>query len=211
MGLVAQQQTADIGLFAGGALPFTDYSQINMLQSVKFDYGGFYRYNFNSRYGIRINAIYGNVGAEGYLDNTQIPASSFKKSVFNVSALIEINYLDFLLGVEYMRFSPYIYYGLGLSFYTGTDENLVVTGNIPIGIGAKYALSKRWGIGAEISTLKLFNDELDNLSNPYGAVNLTNVNDIYHNNDWINYIGVTLIYKVYWGKSYCPAYNSLYE
>lgn len=209
--MTAQQQTADIGLFAGGSLPFTDFSKMNLLQSVNFNYGGFYRYNINSRYGVRLNAVYGKVGAEGYLDNTQITAQAFNKPVFDVDVLIEINYLDFLLGVEYMNFSPYVYYGFGLSLYPGVDGDFVVTGNIPIGIGAKYALSKRWGVGAEISTRKLFNDELDNLNNPYSNVNLQNVNDNFHNNDWINYFGLTLTYKIYWGKNPCPAYNSLYD
>ncbi|HOO83361.1 MAG TPA: DUF6089 family protein, partial [Prolixibacteraceae bacterium] len=75
----------------------------------------------------------------------------------------------------------------------------------------KYAITKKIGIGAEISTRKLMNDELDNLNNPYTEVNLPKASDIIHNNDWINYFGLTLTYKFYMGKTPCPAYNSLYD
>ena len=206
--LPAQQQTADIGLFGGGAIPFSDYSKLNFGQSINFNFGGFYRYNFNSRYGLRINALYGKVGANGYLDNMEQPVS-FSKSVFDWGAFFEINYLDFILGVKKMNLSPYVYSGIGVSFYSGSNGNAVVAPNIPIGIGVKYALAKRWGISAEASTRKLMNDDLDNLNNPYGSINLGNVNDKLHNNDWINYFGLTLTYKFYWGTKPCPAYNSI--
>lgn len=208
LNLAAQQQTADIGVFAGGAVPFSDYTHIDLFQSVKLNAGGFYRHNFNSRYALRINALYGNVGANGYVDDLNTPML-FNKRVFDLGAFFEINYLDFLLGVERMNFSPYVFYGVGLSFYPGANGSMIIAGNIPIGTGVKYAISKTWGIGAEISTRKLLNDELDNLENPYGSVNLPKVNDIFHNNDWVNYFGLTLTYKFYWGKNPCPAYNSL--
>lgn len=206
--LFAQQQTADVGLFGGGAIPLSDYSSLNILQSVKPNYGAFYRYNFNSRYSLRINGLLGNVGATGYLNNMDSQIE-FNKQVVSLAALFEINYLDFLLGVEKMKFSPYVYYGLGMSYYTGANGNSVVTGSIPIGTGVKYAIGKRWAVGAEVVGYKLFNDELDNLSNPYQNTHLGKVNDILHNNDWISYFGLTLTYKIYWGRKECPAYNSI--
>lgn len=208
LNLSAQQQTADVGLFGGGAIPFSDYSKLNIGKSINFDFGGFYRYNFNSRYSLRINLMYGNVGANGFLDNMQQPIS-FTKSVFDIGAIFEINYLDFLLGMKQMKFSPYVFYGVGVSFYPDDNGRTVIAPNFPFGLGVKYAISKRWGIGAEVSTRKLMNDELDNLNNPYSSVNLGNINDKLHNNDWINYFGLTLTYKFYWGTKPCPAYNSI--
>lgn len=204
----AQQQTADFGLFAGGATPFSDYSRIQPLQSVNFNMGLFYRYNFNSRISFRVMGIYGRVGATGYLDDNT-SERSFNKPVFDLGAAVEVNFLDFLLGVEKMNFSPYLLYGAGVSFYSSDAFNTVISPNISLGGGIKYAIAKRWGIGAEISTRKLFNDDLDNLNNPYSTIFLEDVNDNWHNNDWINYFGLTLTYKFYWGKKPCPAYNSI--
>lgn len=203
----AQQQTADIGLFGGGAIPFSDYSKIKLGESVHLNYGGFYRYNFNSRYSLRINALYGTVGAAGEVGGQTYPG--FQKNVFDMGAFFEINYLDFLLGVEQMNFSPYVFYGLGVSFYQGTAGNAVVTMNLPFGTGVKYAIGKRWSVGAEVSTRKLTNDELDNLNTLYQDVNLEQVTDFWHNNDWVTYFGLTLTYKFYWGKTPCPAYGRI--
>ncbi len=201
-----QQQTADIGLFIGGAIPITDFTKTDILKSVNLDYGAFYRYNFNSRIGLRINALYGKVGAEGELDG--MPVQGFNKNVFDLSALVEINYHDFIIGVEKMKFSPYVFTGIGLTTYGGTSGG-VFTPNIPIGVGVKYAIGKYLSLGAEASLRKLFNDELDNLENPHSLAGLQKVNDLLHNNDWISYFGLTLSYKFYWGKKPCPAYNAL--
>lgn len=203
--LFAQQRSADIGLFAGGATPLTDYSQINLFNSVKPNLGLFYRYNFNSRYSLRINGLFGIVGASGYLNDLNNPLS-FQKNVFELSALFEINYLDYIMGTERARFSPFVYYGLGFSVYPGA-----FTASLPIGTGVKYAINKKWGVAAEVSAHKLFNDDLDNISNPYQNGHLGPVNDYWHNNDWISYFGLTLTYKIFWGSTPCPAYNSLYN
>ncbi|MCF8362242.1 MAG: porin family protein [Prolixibacteraceae bacterium] len=202
----AQQQTADIGLFGGGSIPFTDYTKTKVFQSVKPTGGLFYRYNFNSRISFRINAFYGNVGAVGYIDNENVPLR-FEKGVLDISTVVEINYLDFILGVNSMKFSPFVSYGVGMSFYPNFVGISQTSFNIPIGIGAKYALSKRWGIGAEITTRKLFKDNLDNFNDPYRVVNLPKVNDWLHNNDWINYMGFTITYKFYWGSRPCATYE----
>jgi hypothetical protein len=204
--LYSQQQTADIGLFIGGGIPITDYDNANLLQSVNLDYGIYYRYNFNSRFSFRINAIYGTVNSTGELNSFP---QQFKKSVFDLDAMIEINYLDFLIGVPTMKFSPFVFTGLGLTFYPDKNGTMTITPNIPIGVGAKYAFNKYLSVGAEASLHKLMDDGLDNLDNPYMNEGLIKVSDIAHNNDWISYFGLTLTYKFFWGKKPCPAYNTL--
>ncbi|MBN1767192.1 MAG: porin family protein [Prolixibacteraceae bacterium] len=202
----SQQQTADFGFYGGVSYPFSDYTNTEFAPSVKPTLGAFYRYNFNSRISFRINALYGNVSASGYVDNSSV-LLEFEKSVLDISASVEINYLDFILGVEKMNFSPYVLYGVGLSFFDDDLGNLRGVFNIPIGVGAKYSLSKRWGVGVELSTRKLFKDNLDNLDDPYREENLPKVNDWLHNNDWINYMGLTLTYKVFRGSRPCATYE----
>jgi len=202
----SQQQTADFGIFVGGATPITDFSNTNILKSVNFDFGGFYRYNYNSRFSLRVNAVYGKVSASGMLDSKP---QNFTKNVFDLGAFIEINYLDYIVGVEKMRFSPFVFIGLGMSYYPNENGKGIITPNIPLGLGVKYALTDRLSLGAEASLRKLFNDGLDNLNNPYQEVGLEKVSDILHNNDWISYFGLTLSYKFYWGKKPCPAYESI--
>jgi len=206
--LSAQQQTADIGLFIGGGIPITDYDKTYLGQSLNLEYGVYYRYNYNSRFSLRINGVYGSIGASGELAGYPSP-QQFKKKVIDLDAMIEINYLDFLIGVPAMKFSPFVFTGIGLAIFPDKDNAMKITPNIPIGIGAKYAFSKYFSVGAEASLHKLMNDDLDNLDNPYQKDGLIKVNDIAHNNDWISYFGLTLTYKFYSGKKACPAYNTI--
>ncbi len=201
----AQNESADIGFIAGGTIPITDYSSIKVLQSVKPCFGAFYRYNFNTRYSLRFSALYSNVGAKGYLNNPS-EELSFQKPYIDLGASFEVNYLDYLLGNNTMKFSPYLFYGAGFSFFEQNEGILLVTGNVHFGTGVKYSINKRIGIGFEASARKLFNDELDNLDNPYSQINLDDVNDFLHNNDWVNYFGLTLTYKFFRGRKPCPAY-----
>ncbi|MBN1926649.1 MAG: hypothetical protein JW798_12515 [Prolixibacteraceae bacterium] len=203
----AQQQTADIGLFGGGNIPITDYDQMNLLQSVYPAFSLFYRYNFNSRFALRINATYGTTGASGVFNSAPV---SFQKNIMGLGAFIEVNYLDFLLGVEKMKFSPYVYTGVGFMYFPTATGAYSFSPNLPIGLGVKYALFKQFGIGADVSFRKTFSDDIDNLNNPHQQYGLTDVNDIFHNNDWIVYFGLTLNYKFYLGKKPCPAYESKY-
>jgi hypothetical protein len=202
-----QSGTADLGLFAGVATPFVDYTKTNRFQSLGFDYGGYYRYNFTSRMAVRINGLYGGVRGSGKLNGED--AGSFKKNVFEVSVLFEINYLDFMLGVEHKKFSPVVFTGVGLAYYVDGNSQPVVTPSIPIGVGVKYALSKKWGISAEFSMHKLFDDALDNIDDPYHNTGMESVTDTWHNNDWIGYLGISVMYRIYNGKKACPAYESL--
>jgi hypothetical protein len=202
----SQRQTADFGIFLGGATPLCDYTKMNFFQSVNFDFGALYRYNFDSRFSLRFNALYGKVGGVGELNSTP---QRFNKNVFDFDAIIEVNYLDFVLGVKEMKFSPYVYTGLGLTYFPGLNGSATITPNIPIGLGVKYALGKYFALGADVSFHKLFSDKLDNLDNPYQDDGLIKVNDIWHNNDWVSYFGLTLTYKFYKGNKECPAYNTI--
>lgn len=202
----AQQRSADIGLFVGGGTPLTDFTQTKITESLNFDFGIFYRHNYNSRISLRFNAIYGTMNQTGTFNNQEM---KFSKKVFNFDALVEINYLDFIIGVPKMKFSPFVYTGIGLSIYPDIDGNTIVTPSIPLGIGAKYAFNKRIAIGAEASLHKLMNDGLDNLDNPYTNNGLIKVSDIAHNNDWLSYFGLTLTYKFFWGSVPCPIYETI--
>jgi len=138
-------------------------------------------------------------------------ALPYQKNVTEVASLFEINYLYFFMGKENKKFSPFVFAGVGLAYYTGPLGVAVISPSMPLGFGAKYALSKRWGVGVEASVHKLFDDRLDNLNDPYKSTGLEPVTSFWHNNDWIAYTGVTLWYRFYVGKRDCPAYENLNE
>lgn len=224
------QKTADIGIWGGAATYWGDMKNVDYSQSVNPLFGAFFRYNFNARFGLRMMYLTGNIGATGYMENE--PWTFGPKHVHNISAMVEINYLKYILGMKKTPVSPYIMAGFGVMYYPydvvpnrdiasfnprhnkGDAEihQSVTAATLPFGMGVKTHIGKRFGIGMEFIIQKLFDDKLDNLDDPLAHFNqlgdeITYTNFM-HKNDYTGYLGINLTYKIYLGKEICPAYES---
>ncbi|HZL11941.1 MAG TPA: DUF6089 family protein [Prolixibacteraceae bacterium] len=214
------QPSVDVGIFGGVGTYFGDMTKVDFQKSVNPAYGGFFRYNFNPRYGLRFNVIYGTIGAEGEFESVQW---TFDKNVLDISLQFEFNYLKYIVGDKETPWSSYIFGGVGMQSYNyeyRVDELLnivdptyipnssgsVISPTIPFGLGVKFDLSKRFGLGIEGGLRKSFSDKLDDLDDPLShedplnAGVQINYTDMYHNNDWTAYMGVHLVYKMYYGN-----------
>jgi len=83
----------------------------------------------------------------------------------------------------------------------------VLCATIPFGLGVKYNLNKRIGIGLEFGMHKSFSDKLDDLDDPQSYMNSdvdppvkVEYTDYWHNNDWSSYLGIQLVYKLLYGN-----------
>jgi len=229
------QKTADLGIWGGSSTIWGDMDNNTPFQSFNLNFGGYFRYNFNARIGLRAMFLTGKMAGEGTVENTDW---SFDKSAQDLTLQVEINYLKYVLGSRKMRFSPYVTIGLGVSYFKydfRPDEivifnprypelfdsagNLVPEGQeslvvptIPFGIGFKYTIGSRLGVGIEYQMRKYMSDKLDDLDDPLSYVNETEETIKYTtqhlNNDWVGYLGVHFTYKIYIGKKACPAYES---
>jgi hypothetical protein len=206
--------------------------ETNPLQPANLNFGGYFRYNFNSRIGLRAMFLTGSFSDEGVIEGE--PAT-FKKNVQDFSVQAEINYLKYILGSEKTPFTSYVTAGIGVAYFpyemdpafiasfnpahnkgTALVKESVVTPTFPFGIGFKYTLGQRLGIGIEYQMRKLFSDKLDNLDDPLayektnadGTIEDITYTDMIHNNDWSGYVGIHVTYKIYIGKKACPAYES---
>ena len=220
------QPSVDIGIFGGAGTYFGDMTKIDFVKSVNPAYGGFVRYNFNPRFGLRFNVINGTIGAEGNFDQE---VWKFNKNVMDISLLFEFNYLKYIVGDKITPWSTFIFFGLGLQTYNYEMDQAklapivdptyfnnpdfsgpVMTPTLPFGLGVKYNLSKRCGIGIEGGLRKTFSDKLDNLDDPmsYSYMNSNTppvdvqvkYTDQWHNNDWTAYAGIHLVYKLIYGN-----------
>ncbi len=231
------QKTADIGIWGGSSTVWGDMDDNTPFQTFNLNFGGYFRYNFNARVGLRAMFLTGKMTGDGLVENAEW---KFDKNMQDLTVQAEVNYLKYVLGSKKMRFTPYVTLGLGVSYFTynfrpvdiyafnpyypelvynaggglvdnPTEESLVVA-NIPFGMGVKWAIGKRLGVGVEYQMRKLMSDKLDDLDDPLaydggvdGPVYYTTQN---HNNDWVGYLGVHVTYKIYIGKKACPAYES---
>jgi len=208
------QPSVDIGVFGGAGTYFGDMTKIDLQKSINPAYGGFVRFNFNPRYALRFNVINGTIGAEGEFDYQPNPLDkfwSFNKNVLDISMNFEWNYLKYIVGDKDTPWTTFLYGGVGMQTYkynivtlNSQIDGSEITPTIPFGLGVKYNLSKRWGIGFEGGLRKTFSDKLDNLDDPLSYKTVDGVQikftDQLHNNDWTSYVGIHLVYKLIYGN-----------
>lgn len=220
------QPSVDVGIFGGAGTYFGDMTKIELSESVNPAYGAFVRYNFNPRYGLRFNVLNGSIGAVGEFDsqtwNTDLDNLSwdFNKNVLDISLQFEFNFFKYIVGERETPYSSYIFAGVGTQTYlydslgvvsptsvpTFTEAGREFALTIPFGLGFKFNLSKRIGLGLEGGLRKTFSDKLDDLDDPLSytivegdEVTVIKYTDQLHNNDWTAYVGIHLVYKLVYG------------
>lgn len=192
-----KKRTAEIGVFLGGSYYIGELNPLRHINQFTKPAGGFvFRYNMNKRLSARANLFFGNI--EGYDSFSTSEAAqqrnlSFKSPITEFSGQLEFNFLEYQIGVEKHKFSPYIFFGLaGFKFnpqgqYGNNWVNLQPLGtegqgleggaskkkykliqmSIPFGVGAKANLSKNIGVSFEWGMRKTFTDYLDDVSKKY--------------------------------------------
>ena len=210
------QQSVDVGFFGGAGTYFGDMTKTEWQKSINPAYGAFMRFNFNPRYALRFNVLNSNIGAVGEFDSQKWNADpntkywDFNKNVLDISLQFEFNYFKYIVGDKEKPYSTYIFGGVGMqtySFFINNIDGSEISPTIPFGLGFKFNLSKRIGLGLEAGLRKTFSDKLDNLDDPlsYEKTNgdlVTQIyyTDQYHNNDWTAYTGIHLVYKLIYGN-----------
>jgi len=219
------QSSVDVGLFGGTGYYFGDMTKTELMKSINPAYGGFMRFNFNPRYGLRFNVINGTIGATGEVES--VPWT-FKKNVLDISLQFEFNYFKYIVGERETPYSTYIFAGVGIQTYNYTyDDALIqrlkpivdetyfymkhnvapITPTIPFGLGFKFNLTKQIGLGIETGFRKTFSDKLDDLDDPLSyqvtkgdVISNIKYTDQFHNNDWTAYTGIHVVYKLIYGN-----------
>ena len=113
---------------------------------------------------------------------------SFRSDIFEGIAQFEFNFLPYEHGSRDHFFTPYLFGGLGVTFFNpkaeldgvwhdlqplGTEGQPIggeynrVTMGIVFGAGIKFDISYRWSINVELSARSLFTDYLDDVSTEY--------------------------------------------
>jgi hypothetical protein len=131
----------------------------------------FYRSNLSKVVSFRVAITAGKVAAS---DRRPIDAFAVKRNAsFNVflmeaSTVMEYHFLNWRDDKHILRFTPYLFGGLGLFGISGNSSKTAaysnVQGAIPFGLGIKYIVNPKWYVSLEFGTRKTFFDYLDNIS-----------------------------------------------
>ncbi len=132
-------------------------------------------------------------------------AGSFHSGLIEAAAMMEYNFLDFKAEHVRVRWSPYMFVGLGTFVFFGGDQDLQGSSRVqmalPFGGGIKYAVNPNIILNLEVGIRKLFFDTIDG----YSDGDITNKNYQYGNKydtDWYNFVGISISY-IFWDIP-CP-------
>ena len=108
-----------------------------------------------------------------------------------------------------MKYSLYTAAGIGYHFVVAADnstpQSMTSHFTIPFSLGFKFNSGNRLSAGVEWSPRKTFTDTgLD------GVTNIGEVKSDFHllgNNDWYNFAGVFITYKIFNYREDCPTYD----
>jgi hypothetical protein len=162
----------------------------------------FYRHNLSKVVSFRASLTAGKLAArELPLDAAAAQRNAaFSISLFETALAFEYHFLDWRDNKRPMRYTPYLFAGLGLFGISGYESKPQAYSNvqaaIPFGGGFKYILNPKMYIAFETGIRKTFFDYLDNISDG----DPTRKNFQYGNpNDFDNYffVGISITRTFY--------------
>jgi hypothetical protein len=198
------QQWADVGANLGIGFYSGDINDEKLFYNPRLSKSVIYKLNINDRYSAKLSVTNSKIeGADTdfnnpYQNNRQ---NTFQTGVWDVVLQTEFNFLSYNpLEVGKKPISPYVSLGFGAIYISSIGKPVLA---VPFGIGLKYKLYGRVGIGCEWTFRKTFNDEMD------GTVDLTALNkhSLIHNNDWLSFINLVATYNITKIRIECPAYE----
>jgi hypothetical protein len=204
-------QTFEVGAFLGGTNMIGDVGSMNFISPSGPAVGGIFKWNKSKRYAWRASVIYGEYTADDSksdLANRQQRGFEITNSLLEVSAGLEVNFVEYNLHKLGPAFTPYLYTGAtyfryDFKYFAGQLQDFGQREGafaIPMVVGAKYRLSQFFVLGAEIGARYTFTDNLDG-SNPEGS----NVEQFRFGNilsdDWYVFSGITLTFA--FGEKRC--------
>ncbi|MEE9363034.1 MAG: DUF6089 family protein [Cellulophaga sp.] len=205
-------QTYEVGVFAGGANNIGDVGRTTFVLPSGAAYGALFKWNKSKRYAWRAGVTRASFTADDAKSNItsrQQRGYRIKNSLLEVSAGLEVNFVEYNLHKLGPAYTPYLYTG---ATYFRYDFNYFDGGelqdygqrdgafSIPMVVGFKARVSQFIILGAEVGARYTFTDNLDG-SFPKGS----NVEGFQFGNifseDWYVFSGVTVTYT--FGRKLC--------
>ena len=169
---LAQAYSMEVGVAPGGSFYMGNANQKTLFKDTRPSMNLLYRYNLNGRFSIK-----GLAGVSGIAGSTKgqvfnFPPGvelNFKRRVFDASAQLEFNFYefgmpDYIIGST--SITPYICAGIGILGMNTTEFETAAF--VPMGLGLKWKVAKRYNLGCEWTFRKTYTDKLDYVINSAG-------------------------------------------
>lgn len=191
-----QAQIHEFGVWGGMSNYFGDLNTKTSFKFARPGAGAFYRYNIKYRGAWKTSVNWGQVEFDDAKTKTAWNLQrnlSFKSDIFDVTSIIEFNFLKYDKESKKHWFTPYLGTGLTVFFfnpkaqyngqwyylqplgtegqndpsYSGVKKYKLYSLAIPIVGGFKFSFKRNWNIGIEAGVRKTFTDYLDDVSGTY--------------------------------------------
>lgn len=189
------KKSVEIGLFLGGSYYIGDLNPIRHFDQFTKPGGGVVcRYNLSHRLAARANFLLGRIEAHDEFSPSEYQQQrnlSFQSPITEFSAQLEFNFLNYAIGDDKAKFSPYIFGGIGAFVFDpqgqikdewislqqlstegqglprGPKAYKLTQFTLPFGVGVKINVAKNMSLGLEWGMRKTFTDYLDDVSTRY--------------------------------------------
>jgi hypothetical protein len=189
--LTAASQKTDVGVLLGAANYLGDLAPDLVINETRPAGGIFVRNRLSKFFALKHSLIYGRIkGDDANFEFNKLRNLSFRSDIFEVSSVVEFNYVPFGTEILTEKFTTYAFLGISLFRHNpktlfngrwmplkpiGTEGQGLPGGKdyglwqvaIPFGMGCKYNLSDNWMIGGEIGFRRTYTDYLDDVSTRY--------------------------------------------
>ena len=189
-------QNIEGGLLLGNTQYFGDLNPKARFNAPRWHAQALVKYNVDERFVLRGNMTFGRLFYSDVLSGDAFNARrnlSFRTNILEVSGGLEFNFLEFSMVKKSYRFSPYLFIGIGFTYfnpqaeyagewydlqplgtegqndvsYSNTKPYKLVTAILPTGFGFKYNLGRRINVGVEYVHRIAFTDYLDDVGGVY--------------------------------------------
>lgn len=211
---ISYSQIHEIGLFAGGSNFIGDVGATTYIAPNKAALGIIYKWNKSPRHAYRFSYTQSMLESNDSKskEGSRIQRGySFTNTIKELSAGLEFNFFDFNLHETKTKVTPYVFSGINYFFHDELyvdnigDTYKENTGNsiaIPMIVGIKSNVSRRFIIGLEVGARYTFTDNIDG-SNPDTTTLQQNRFGNINNKDWYVFSGLTLTYTFGEKPCYC--------
>ena len=211
-------QNNELGVFVGGSNFIGDVGSTNYISPDQLAIGAIYKWNRSERHSFRTSIIYTDLkgsDSQSHESGRQQRDYNFSTKLTEISAGIELTFIDFDLHSGETVATPYAYTGISAGHYDNSyfNSNGVQTQEgtsnwawgIPMALGFKSNFLGNMILAIEVGARYTFSDNLDgslpeseSLKEQYKFGNI-------NNNDWYMFTGITLTYS--FGRKPCYCIN----
>ncbi|MBN2615314.1 MAG: outer membrane beta-barrel protein [Bacteroidales bacterium] len=198
------QKSLEIGPAGGIAYYNGDITPGKPFVQPKPAFGILARYNVDNRWAVKVSITHGSLAGSDSISKAVTNRNlSFNSTVNELAVTGEFNFWNYFTGSKREIFTPYLMGGG--SFFIYDSQLSVGNSTVPtyksnsfaliFGMGLKYSLSKKLGVGVEWGMRKTFTDYLDGVGTyiPNSSQQIQVGNNY---KDWYNFTLVSLTYKI---------------